>query len=954
LPFQEMRMRRSLSTVPRRERTRLAGNQWTRRAQSAVRGVLEREWHLLGGIACVLVAGLWAPSLAVVSWLPSRDLVNRYLPIIWQVQAAAVGLSLAIIVFSFQAFSQSRHAASLREFASQSLAMPIVLFGLVSLVVDGLALLGLGRDAPGGWAGLWAVSLSLASLALLPVLTIALLRGLEPRRLHVNRLARLRQLIDQTVDLDLLERIALVELAERCSARGWEFLPIFGASGRSGWTSVTTSRPGRVIDVRERVMDDLTPMCPTSKPVLLTRVGRTVEAATPVLLLPPDAVPEALPTADRLVRVTARAEHSPPLLDAVRLLHQQARQAIRDANPLWLDEIGEAYEELLTALPRAWLRYGISVYHQGVAQSVDAIARSPVDHIARQMFQEMEAAAASTDSEMTQRAFSTPYSVLIMSSGLRAEALSRAMLQLLVHGFRIGAESPDPSVSDLTTDTVAQYLLEFASLTLYQLKSATIFDSDAEAAVRHLEMVFDSLADVLRAALDAGHASDVTDIHHAWRRDIDLWLESGQTNEANKALRELGQRESELRVALASWAIGERIDRTVGQRTVEYFAEMFGTIEAVMEATVASIRRSSSADMWLDWVPPPRFGGTYSPAMDLDLLRGGLVLCLVLISAGQPIRLGDTAWLPSRLDAARQFLESMSYEEWNWLFEDKASLTQSLAALSTALDQAVSRQKEAEASAVLAAPIDTSRVDALKTETRQAWDRLSLVERLFSQMSKVEALDSKPGSRESDALKVTVNIQRSMVVASDIGVDFGILGQDVARELARQDLDRLASATGAAAQIWTKAPDLRGRLNEALARVAATSQVLAILAPRNLYIDMALGLLTSSGSAKGESVFGDSGVGHWYRGSIDGVPLVHSRAIAKDRIVVVGAAWGTYVKWDVGPSEELEFVVREHEAPPRNLAFTTRRWAWIEGGNAEATCGFRIDDLDLSFSAINT
>jgi hypothetical protein len=85
-------------------------------------------------------------------WLPNDDL-PRYLTVLWQVDGAALGLSLAVLVFAFQAYAQSPYGGSLSEFASDTAAMWIVFIGLTSLFVDGLALLGVGRGGSEGWAG---------------------------------------------------------------------------------------------------------------------------------------------------------------------------------------------------------------------------------------------------------------------------------------------------------------------------------------------------------------------------------------------------------------------------------------------------------------------------------------------------------------------------------------------------------------------------------------------------------------------------------------------------------------------------------------------------------------------------------------------------------------------------------------------------------------------------------
>jgi hypothetical protein len=111
--------------------------------------------------------------------------------------------------------------------------LPIAFVGFLALIVDGLAYLGIGTDAPFGWAGVWAIVISLVSISLLPWLTLSLLRGLEPEALHSSRLARLSAIVTRDVDRDIIQRSAITILQEKCESEGWEFRPLFGTPDRA-------------------------------------------------------------------------------------------------------------------------------------------------------------------------------------------------------------------------------------------------------------------------------------------------------------------------------------------------------------------------------------------------------------------------------------------------------------------------------------------------------------------------------------------------------------------------------------------------------------------------------------------------------------------------------------------------------------------------------------------------
>ncbi len=142
--------------------------------------------------------------------------------------------------------------------------------------------------------------------------------------------------------------------------------------------------------------------------------------------------------------------------------------------------------------------------------------------------------------------------------------------------------------------------------------------------------------------------------------------------------------------------------------------------------------------------------------------------------------------------------------------------------------------------------------------------------------------------------------------------------------------------------------NLRERLDQVLTQLATTSQILAVLTPTNLYIDMALGLMGIAGPSQEESPsFGKPGVGHWFRGSLDSIPVAANRILQSDRIIVVGASWGKYEEWTDDPVRPLDIEIEEMAGPQGNIKLAARRWAIVTVEDPEAAAAFRIDDLDL-------
>ena len=123
------------------------------------------------GLLGIAVAAIFVPTSITLEVFDVEAGTNTFLGTLWQVEAAAVGLSFAAILFLFQSFSQGVLRVPLRESIYESKILPFLYLGLGSLFVDGLVLLGYGHGAPFGWAASWATALSMfAILALLPLL----------------------------------------------------------------------------------------------------------------------------------------------------------------------------------------------------------------------------------------------------------------------------------------------------------------------------------------------------------------------------------------------------------------------------------------------------------------------------------------------------------------------------------------------------------------------------------------------------------------------------------------------------------------------------------------------------------------------------------------------------------------------------------------------------------------
>ena len=927
--------RRALRRRRELRRHRLRGA--ARRAR-AIAGV---EWIVLGLLAFIAVGGLFAPAILDVEWAPEEATIRRFLPVVWQVNAAAVGLSFAIVVFSFERYSTADRGGALREFRAYAQVVPIVLFGLLTLLVDGLALLGVGRDAPYGWAGYWAVILSLAAIVSLPLLMIVIFRGLEPGALQSARLERLADLIKEMVDREVLSKVMYRELEETTSRAGWKFVPLFGSSDRAGWTRVSADRTGVVTDIRTRLLTKLSAgQKDDSKPELYVFIGQRVVPQTIVLGLPSTATDQHKHGARRIVRVGRRTANTEELKVAVERLHEQARRAITNRNSTWLEEVLDSYKELLTALPRTWKEeFGVAALAPNVAASVDWLSPSAIDVVGRKIYLEIQAAVNSGDPELVQIVLSGTYSILLESTSLRAEAVSKSMLSLLPHAYRLSIRSANPDISEASSDLVCTYLLELFSLISHQLRDSTVGAEDRASLMRHGELVTDCLGDVLRAAIDAGRVSDVRDVHAAWRSNLDTWIDPSD----DSPLADLARREANLRVGLTFWALraaptGRRAESA---QIINYFAGSFESINGVFDATGRAINARYESEEWLDWSTLPRFGGAFSVGTDLQYLNGGLMSALVLAAQGQPASIVASDWLASRVDAALQFIDSVTWDDWTELFPSEDVLTNARETLRDSLQSAAAEYRAVETQKELDTPLSKTLIDSLKQQATARWLEHSLVRRLFERVDRTQRTSAVV---PADIPSVGANIRRLFLVEGATEESIEFLAREIGQNVARRELEGLTGQSLAARIADSAGPTLGERIEEVVATIAAeSSSVLCILMPVNWRVELSLGLRAQGSS---ESVFfGDAGPGNWFRGEVQGIPVVQHRTVPSDRVIVLGGDWAHYVEYGDASAAPLTFDL---EDVGLNLRLTIRRPATLVVEKAADAVAVRFDDLDLS------
>ena len=308
----------------------------------------------------LLAAMLFIPALARSAGIDLNRLYfgpfdeshdsRQFMETLWQVVAAAVGLSVAMIAFAFEVFvnsPQSQLGGSLRSFARQTKLLTAIRLGVLALLIDGAVLLEFGVDAPGGWAALWATVVSAITLLWVLVVLERTIRGLGRRSLLLLRSGHLRRIVADSVGRQLLSQASEQAISEQepLIQRRW-------LAGEGGGTVVRTRREGVIADVRLGSLARIAMRTPGRKVELAVGLGSKVGEGTEVLLVPGGLSRVQRWAATRAVRVVPDGGEE-DLDSQIRHLHAIAQKAIREHQVDEWREIGDLYELALLALPRA-------------------------------------------------------------------------------------------------------------------------------------------------------------------------------------------------------------------------------------------------------------------------------------------------------------------------------------------------------------------------------------------------------------------------------------------------------------------------------------------------------------------------------------------------------------------------------------------------------------------------
>ena len=498
----------------------LADQARPRRARIA-RELAERH-RLLIGVAPFLLVGailyLPIPSGPLPALFGSRESSEDFVGTMWQVVAGALGLSVAMIAFAFEAFfssSQRQVGGSLREFAGETHLLTVVRLGVAALLIDGLVLLGVGHDAPAGWAATWATIVSATTLLGVPYVLSKVVRALEVEELLRMRRSRLRvtvgealwqQLLGQAADAILLQTPHLGVRRELLKRPGEVAI---GPRGEGIVGDVHLGSLARLVAFRAAPGKDVSVS-------LLVGLGSRVDDQSDVISLDADSGKRARWLASRAIKIKSTDSAERSLVDQLGRIHGEATVTLREGRVEDWRPLGGLYRLVLLELVRAARRHGIPF--EGSVAAPGLFGFGPAQRISSYLRDELAEAVRTESADGADAVAYLPG--MISREAMREGALAvvKEMLRLYPGMYVIGRAHGlgQNRAAGLVLDRASSYLLEYDALVEGPFREAGSSAAERAQAMELGEALYLQIAAILKLALEDGDTETFGNLESRW------------------------------------------------------------------------------------------------------------------------------------------------------------------------------------------------------------------------------------------------------------------------------------------------------------------------------------------------------------------------------------------------------------------------------------------------------
>lgn len=293
------------------EARQLSGETWRAFLAPTIREGSHRvgKWLLHSRFSALLL-----PLLPIVGLAPLFDPIwtlpfnsngenpRTLLLTLWQVQAATLALSFAVLLVVFEIAASSRGRSSVREFAVDSRLFPFLYLGVGGLILDGYVLVTADKDQLAGWPGTWAIVYSGAGIVTLGLLVVMAVQAIDERTMHLRRLERSKKEASREARQLALRNIANALLERECTNAGVELTPLLFTPA-PGSMGIRPTRSGEVWDIDMTRLRRVAVASGTGNVALLVALGDDVRGDSPVMWLPQGVRSAAMRSVDLVVTV---------------------------------------------------------------------------------------------------------------------------------------------------------------------------------------------------------------------------------------------------------------------------------------------------------------------------------------------------------------------------------------------------------------------------------------------------------------------------------------------------------------------------------------------------------------------------------------------------------------------------------------------------------------------------
>jgi hypothetical protein len=911
----------------------------------------DRTYYLLGGLWVGLIFVPF-PDPGFGPFKKTED-AEGFLRTLWQVEAAALALSLAIIVFAVQAYrsaSQERYGA-LRRYIRASWLQEGYEQGVVSLVVTAVVLLGAGHGGPAGSAGAVAALACLVSVIVLPPLLSGALRTSRRDFLREEREARLTAAVSDQVARDVEARHGLILLTELAAREPIQLDPFARREPEAPMNALCADLVGSVADINLSRLIQLARRTRDAGGVrITTRLHDFVGSESRLLLLPASVSERDVRSARRIVRLRPGRRRDDTLRQYLDDLEEEAVAAIRAGGPATFDAVADAYVETLMEFPRSWARYGHE-YSTSIARGLEFFPMGPVDTIGQQFYTNITEALRGASDDILLTAAYLPINVCTRALQYRADGLLTKMIGLstafVAAGWTHGGDN-----GNLLAGRAPRHLVEFTRYYLQpRLEEGNIADRLRFGG--HVRLVYDQFGAMLKLGVDRGNMEYLRHVDGDWDTLLEHWevdefsshpsviqqleeeVSRGEPGAAERLTeardnaqlarlsQELNDRRTLLRFGLALWAWRQQPRAWLESFT--YFSAQLGGLDRLTRITTQAIDAEFRDRVpWSDWILSTfQEGRAHAIGAAEGVVETFIAAALRAVRPDEPApELRAAEWMAVYLDHARKVLAAAVTDARN---DDIPDVAEHATKLREALEAGADTWRQQERLTTIESPLSPEKIAKFCEQARDSLPKARVVPDLLRLAGAIATLEAPP----DDPLLMHSRTHKGLFTADGRFVGADMVAGDVGRQLAQLEL-RILIEPMASADVRLLVDDAPGAKNAAefveqlRPLVARTVQAAAptsavLLLPISWKLTEALGFSFLRATRPPDAWDFSEGAAHAFSGVFEGAATYRFPHVPKDVLYIVDLSrYVTAKTWQ--PSEEKVVtvtVLSEEEARSR-------------------------------------